>query len=232
MGLRSLWRKRNRGKSDASGKFEFPMPAQGYDVLAVAELTAAMESSEYYAERMLTARAFTNEISLLQHALTNVKINGLVLEFGVASGRTINCIAENYSGVVHGFDVFEGLPENWRTGYAKGAFAGNVPEVRKNVRLVTGLFEQTLPSFIIEDKGPVSFLHVDCDLYSSTKTIFEHLGDAIVPGTVIVFDEYFNYPGWKKHEFLAFQEFISSRKLTYTYDSFVPSHQQVCVIIQ
>ena len=37
---------------------------------------------------------------------------------------------------------------------------------------------------------------------------------------------------WRKHEFKAFQEFISVRNLSYKYDSFVSRHQQVCVIIQ
>jgi len=36
--------------------------------------------------------------------------------------------------------------------------------------------------------------------YSSTKTVFDTLADRIVPGTVIVFDEFFNYPGSKRGE--------------------------------
>ena len=71
--------------------------------------------------------------------------------------------------------------------------------------MIKGLFDDTLPSFAKTHTQPVSFLHVDCDLYSSTKAIFDILGDQIVEGTVIVFDEYFNYPGWQHHEFKAFQ---------------------------
>jgi hypothetical protein len=56
---------------------------------------------------------------------------------------------------------------------------------------------------------PIALLHIDCDLYSSTKTIFELLSDRIVPGTVIVFDELVNYPAFKKHEVLAFYEFLA-----------------------
>ena len=78
----------------------------------------------------------------------------------------------------------------------------------------------------------VAFLHVDCDLYSSTKDIFENLGDRVKSGTVIVFDEYMNYPGWKYHEWKAFHEFISSSKLKYQYIGLVPSHQQVAVVIE
>jgi len=40
----------------------------------------------------------------------------------------------------------------------------------------------------------MTFIHIDCDLYSST--IFDLWGNKIVEGTILVFDEYFNYPGW------------------------------------
>jgi hypothetical protein len=43
-------------------------------------------------------------------------------------------------------------------------------------------------------------------LYAATKDIFEHLRDYIVPGTIIVFDEYWNYPKWQQHEYQAWQE--------------------------
>jgi hypothetical protein len=43
------------------------------------------------------------------------------------------------------------------------------------------------------------------------------LGNRIVPGTVIVFDEYWNYPNWKEHEFKAFQEFVNKVGLEYEY---------------
>ena len=58
---------------------------------------------------------------------------------------------------------------------------------------------------------------MDCDLYSSTRTILEGLASQIVAGTVIQFDEYFNYPGWREHEFKAFHEFIAERGLSYEY---------------
>ena len=62
----------------------------------------------------------------LQH-----KQNTLWLEFGVASGRTINYISKFTTDTVYGFDSFEGLPEKWRDGFDKGAFSsnGNMPNV-------------------------------------------------------------------------------------------------------
>ena len=140
---------------------------------------------------------------------------GLVLEFGVYSGTTVNHIANSSGWRIDAFDSFEGLPETWRDGYEKGKFArGKLPEVADNVCLHVGLFDNSLPEFLnsLENSNlPIKYLHIDSDLYSSAKTIFDQLGNRIVAGSVIVFDEYFNYPGWKNGEFKAFQEFVDSK---------------------
>ncbi len=165
---------------------------------------------------MKGAKVVRDKRAVLDTALSYAEVQGLYLEFGVWSGRTINFIAERRKSIVHGFDSFEGLPENWYGTYDKGSFAteGWMPEVRSNVSLHKGWFENTLPVFVDEQTEMVAFLHIDCDLYSSTQTIFQHLGDKIVKGTVIVFDEYFNYPGWQDHEHKAFQEFLVTRNLS------------------
>jgi len=93
-----------------------------------------------------------------------------------------------------------------------------LPVVNSNVTLVKGWYDATVPKFAKENSDPIAFSHIDCDLYSSTKTIFDHLGDRLQPGSVIVFDEYFNYPGWREDgEFKAFQEFIGTIDLDYEY---------------
>jgi hypothetical protein len=97
---------------------------------------------------------------------------------------------------------------------------------------VKGWFNETLPVFL-EQQGdlPVAFLHVDCDLYSSTKTIFNELSDRIISGTVIVFDEYINYSSWRRDEWLAFTEFCTARKLNYQYIGLVPQSHQAAVLV-
>ena len=65
---------------------------------------------------------------------------------------------------------------------------------------------------------------------SSTKTIFASAVPRLVPGTVIVFDEYFNYPNWEQHEFKAFQEFVSDHAVKYSYLAF--ARQQVAVRLE
>jgi hypothetical protein len=151
----------------------------------------------------------------------------------VATGKTINHIASLLPRLmVYGFDSFEGLPERWQAHYPKGSFRmERLPKVRVNVELVKGWFSETLPEFLKEHAGAALFLHIDCDLYSSTRDVFEQLEPRIDAGTVIVFDEYFNYPGWKEGEHKAFMEFIERTGHEYEFLGYAKSNEQVAVRI-
>lgn len=146
----------------------------------------------------------------------------LWLEFGVFSGRTINYISQFTTDTVYGFDSFEGLPEKWRPGFDKGVFSkgGKMPDVNKNVTLVKGWFDATLPTFMEENAGKkVSFIHMDADLYSSTKCIFDNVKNHLEKNCVIVFDELLNYPGFDgpNGELRAFYEFVTENKVSYSW---------------
>ena len=169
-----------------------------------------------------------------------VNLEGLWIEMGVCTGTTITKIAtlapENK--IVHGFDSFEGLPEDWNNGqdnYKKGetfgTIRGAIPCVPDNVLLHKGLFEETLPSFVKQYTTPVAFLHVDCDLYSSTKTMFDCLGDQILPGTIIAFDEIYNFPNYAAGEFKAFKEFLNKYDRSFELVSYIFNGQQLTVKI-
>jgi len=92
-----------------------------------------------------------------------------------------------------------------------------------------GWFDQTIPQWMNKYEDIAGFIHIDCDVYPSTKNIFDLLGPRITPGCIIVFDEYFGYPGWQQNEFKAFQEFIFDNKIEYKYLGF--SRIQVAVQI-
>lgn len=203
-----------------------------FDVGEVAFFLAAVESARFHQKNMQTAKAFDSDLQLLKHAMGQASAKGLILEFGVATGRTIRHIAGLTPRLIHGFDSFEGLPEFWRTGYDRGVFAQDMPAVPDNVRLHKGWFSETLSPFLSATDEPVALLHIDCDLYSSTAFVLDALKDRIVEGTVVVFDEYFNYPGWKQHEHRALREFVANTGAQYRFDSYVPSHQQVCIVIE
>lgn len=140
---------------------------------------------------------------------------GLIMEFGVYQGKSITRIANvNPSRTVYGFDSFQGLPEKWNN-YPIGKFECKVPKVPSNVVLVEGWFDQTIPPFCEEHKDElIAFMHIDCDLYSSTKTIFDNFKPMIGARTIIAFDEllYYNSDEWKQHEYKAFQEFLNETK--------------------
>jgi hypothetical protein len=207
-----------------------------YDITAVR--LASESSARYMIENLRAVPNFDTDYDLHKWITTTqlntqLVLNGWILEFGVATGRTLNQFAKWLPNkYVFGFDGFEGLPEDWTSRMRKGFFARNkLPKVRSNCQLVVGWFDQTLPDFRANriKKGPIALLHVDCDLYSSTVTILDNLKDNIVPGTVIIFDEYINYPGWELDEFKAWQEHVAKHKIKYEYIGRVSKHQKVAV---
>lgn len=203
------------------------------DLRATLQRQANIESAQYINMNMKGVDSVDSSSELLTKALDFATLDGVTLEFGVFKGKSINHIAELTKGPVYGFDSFEGLPERWRDGFGKGFFKLNeLPRVKENITLIKGWFNETLPLFSNNLKSNVRFMHIDCDLYSSTKIIFELLKDNIVPGTVIVFDEYFNYDGWKDGEYKAFKEFITTSNLKYRYIGYNRIHEQVAIIIE
>jgi hypothetical protein len=98
-----------------------------------------------------------------------------------------------------------------------------------NAKLHVGWFDATLPPFLATTTESCALVHIDCDIYSSTVSVFSQLTARMVPGTVIVFDEYFNYPGWREHEYKAFQEFIAASGMGYRYIGFAAEKGHVAV---
>lgn len=193
------------------------------------KLEAKKDSLAYIKENMVDAPYFEQHPALVKYALEQVEPAGLYLEFGVGRGKSMRWIAPAVDSTVHGFDSFEGIQENWN-GNPVGAFAQKqMPKVPDNVEFHVGYFDATLPGFLESHSDPIAFLHVDCDLYSSTVTIFDLLGDRLQPGSVILFDEYYNFHRWQQHEFKAFQEFVEKSGLTYEYITFSVTGQQVAV---
>jgi hypothetical protein len=168
--------------------------------------------------------------ALLEYAAPLAAPDGLLLEFGVAQGSTITQLARLFEPrPVYGFDSFQGLPEAW-CGYPIGHFAGEPLWVPHNVRLVRGMFDDTLDDFLELLPDPAAFVHIDCDLYSSTKTVLDKLERRIVPGTVIVFDEFHGYPDWRNHEFRAYAEFRARTKTKFRYLARGPL--QMCMVME
>lgn len=202
------------------------------DLDLVLQLEARDSSARYAASEMGKAHRVPDRDALLLEALRRTAaVPGCICEFGVWTGNSLRILANAAPGKeVHGFDSFEGLPSDWRPSFSKGAFKTSVPVFKQaNVRLHKGWFDATLPPFIKGLKQPISLAHIDCDIYSSTRTVLEHILPRLAPGAVLVFDEYFNYPGWEEHEHKALLEVARARRLRIHYLGFNYLGQQVMV---
>ncbi len=149
--------------------------------------------------------------TFLLDALSRAPSQGAVLEFGVFGGTTLRWMSEAApTRTFFGFDSFRGLPADW-TGNRLVDFdmAGKTPDLPQNTQLVIGEFLDTVPKFV-KSTPEIALLHIDCDLYESAKVVLDSFGSLLKKGTVLVFDEYFNYPGFAKHEFRALKEFLAA----------------------
>jgi hypothetical protein len=193
------------------------------------ERRTASECADYIGEHMVRSLQFEGKRELWNHAIREVSSRELMVEFGVWKGESINHFAARLSPtLVYGFDSFEGLGEDW-AGWkeTRGSFdlKGATPPVASNVRLVKGRFDATLPRFLRENEGAFSFVHFDSDTYESAKTVLDLAGHRLRPGTIVIFDEYLGFRGWRIGEHRAWREFVEARHVRYEYLAF--SEQQV-----
>jgi len=123
------------------------------------------------------------------------------------------------------FDTFEGLPKPdpvldvdiWgnkgHDGWileARGSEASNwayasLDDVRSNVlrlgypehlvHFIKGMVERTIPQ---QSPGKIALLRIDTDWYSSIKHVLEQLFPALVPGGVLIVDDYGHFTGARK----------------------------------
>jgi len=175
------------------------------------------ESAEFICQHGGSATLLEKKSVFWKHAIDQISDTGLVLEFGVFQGNSINFFSQilakkSDSRKIYGFDSFEGLSEDWAgTHMLKSTFdqKGRLPKVNENAQLIKGWIDKTLPPFLNEHKGSIAFMHIDMDTYTPTKVIFENTVDLLKPGAIIVFDELLGYSGWKNGEFKALTEIIS-----------------------
>lgn len=213
------------------------------DLISVVKSLAVNDSAQFAIDHLAEAMQFKEKQSLWHYCLEKMHEfqiksssteQALVIEFGVFEGASINFFARNSpNSRILGFDSFEGLEEDWTGGpLTKGHFNknGKIPKCERNVSLIVGLFESTLPKFVTElqDKQ-ISLLHMDADTYKPTIFVLKTLKRNLRSGTIIIFDEFFGFSGWRFHEFKAWQEIISTNPVKYRYIAY--SNEQVAIEI-
>lgn len=153
-------------------------------------------------------------------------IPGAIVECGTWKGGMIGGIASllGPERQYHLFDSYEGLPpatekdgaeaKNWQAD-PKGSFyfdncTASIEDAKKamsiagakNVEFNKGWFSNTLPGRKFPDG--IALLRMDADWYDSTMQILDNLFHQVVPGGVILVDDYFMWEGCSKaiHHFL------------------------------
>lgn len=195
------------------------MNEERHDIQAELQRRALQETTDFVWRSIPMERFFESRYLLLDECVRQASHHGLHLEFGVYLGRTLNYLADRRPSVTfYGFDSFEGLREPWRCSRpGKFDLRGEMPSVRSNVRLIKGWFEESLPAFLSRHGDACSFVHVDSDLYSSAKTVLNLLTPYFMAGTILVFDEFFNYPGWQDGEYRAFSEWVREHNVRFEF---------------
>ena len=155
--------------------------------------------------------------------------DGAVVECGVWNGGSSAMMAAGIhaQGKVRPFwlfDSFEGLPEPTdkddavvRESYFPGWCTGAVDRVEEahhhagtpesTLQIIPGWFDETVARHA-DAIGPIALLHIDADWYDSVYTVLESLYAQVVPGGVVVIDDYGSWSGCRKAVHAYFGEEI------------------------
>jgi hypothetical protein len=169
---------------------------------------------------VLNRHKVRNLYRLLEKTLAS-GLDGDVGECGVFKGGVSMMLAKLVqkmapSKKVFMWDSFEGLPRPDESRdlsiYREGILKASLMDVSNLLRrhdvldwacLSPGWFEESFERLKPDQK--FSFLHIDCDLYDSTMTCLNNLYHRLVPGGIMVFDDYFDVSGGER---LAVDEFL------------------------
>ncbi len=149
------------------------------------------------------------------------KIKGDIIEFGVWNGNNLISLKKIHDFLkmnkkIIGYDHFKGMPYNSRD-YNRNSFRGDLSLLKriinffklKDIKLINDDI-LNLKKYLYKLKK-LSFIYIDCDLYSTTKNILDLLNKKVSKGGVIVFDEG-NLNVKKSGETKALKEFYNKNK--------------------
>lgn len=146
-------------------------------------------------------------------------------EFGIGTGKTARLLMQHKGNRwLHLFDSFKGIPEPWKfsddctmkTGTSEHKFPNDVI-FGGRIAVYPGMFAETVPAWAEDQTVQVGLVHIDCDIYSSARDVLTNIAGILGRGTIIMFDEYFNYPNYAENEYKAFMELVKDRSLKFEY---------------
>ena len=199
---------------------EFQVPKERLEKKLDEELIN--ETFNYFKEHIKQSIIFTNTWKIREYAIKTALLNDknkeyYYLEFGVWKGRSSNFFSK-FINKLYCFDSFEGLKEDWvGNKVPKGYFNLNkkIPKLNSNIEPIVGWVEDTLDDFLKKHNPKINFVHMDMDTYSPTKFTLEKLKPYLVKDAIILFDELYNYPGWKNGEHKALMEVFKEDEFRY-----------------
>lgn len=173
------------------------------------------------------------------------KVDGCIIECGVWRGGMIAGMADvlGANREYYLFDSFEGLPDAkeidgegalaWQADKESSNYHDNcTAEIEwaqkamnkskaTNVTFLKGWFEDTIPQFQL--KEPIAVLRLDGDWYDSTMVCLEHLFPLVIPGGLIILDDYYAWDGCSKalHDYLSKHKRSERIKQAYTSGCFL-----------
>lgn len=157
------------------------------------------------------------EIKILREKLQEVKnIEGEIAEIGVYEGASACIIREEIKDKeLYLFDTFNGLPDKLTKddpeSYTVGHCATSKDHVEllmkdeKDVFIIEGIFPDTAD--IIKDKK-FAFVHIDTDIYQSTKDSLEYLYPKMIKDGLILIHDYPAHKGVK----IAVDNFLKDKE--------------------
>lgn len=188
------------------------------DLAWVAQFVAAQESVQWIYENARGAEQFGDRNAVADYALDRAFETfelgtgvALVAEFGCYTGTMTRHLWRRLSTCeYHAFDSFRGVPGHEPFAIAPGSFdlGGKVPpSLPAGVLVHAGTFENTLPAFRAGMLGrPLAFAYIDCDLYPAVRCVLDNIEPLLVNGSIVVFDDWYNFPNWREHSHKAARE--------------------------
>ena len=142
---------------------------------------------------------------------------GAIAEVGVYKGGSaayLYEVAQKQDRELHLFDTFTGTPVSIE-GLDKHKVNDEFrPPADTELRLrdllpLAFIYPGVYPGTHPEDLPPLAFIHVDCDQYDSYKAVIKYMWPLVVPGGMMIFDDYPYLAGAKK----AVEEHFAAHEL-------------------
>ena len=189
------------------------LPQRAISIDSLINENTKKECYEHFKEIFKTTVLFREPWEIRAYAIENSISNDkqkelFFLEFGVYKGASANFFSK-YVKKLYAFDSFEGLSEDWvGSDLGKGSFNLNkkIPKFNSNIEPIVGFVQDTLDDFLKKHNPKINFVHIDMDTYPSTKYALERLKPFLNKDAIILFDELYNYAGWKDGEYKALKE--------------------------